>query len=207
MREEQRRKKDVPSTSVTWAGWSVDTPANMPDTPTSAPEPVPMPPKRRMTVADAAYTVLKEAGEPLKVKHILAKMQESGLWEPKGETPTNTIWSTLRRDIRQNDDNSLFWQPKTGYFACNPKRMDYKPGEKKEVDTSTYAGRFAVRLRELRERAGLSVEKLAAESGIPAPTLFDYESSRRNPSIDRLPAIAIALKVTIHELVPDEPVG
>jgi len=75
--------------------------------------------------------------------------------------------------------------------------------QRKEVDTSSYTGRFAVRLKQLREKAGLTVEQLAERSGIPATTLYKWESSTRTPAIDRFPELAIALKVKIRNLLPD----
>jgi transcriptional regulator with XRE-family HTH domain len=40
---------------------------------------------------------------------------------------------------------------------------------------------FAERLRELRERAGLTQEQLAARSGVPLPSLRGYEQGQREP--------------------------
>jgi len=73
---------------------------------------------------------------------------------------------------------------------------------RKEIDTSTYTGRFAERLRMLREKAGLSVDELAEKSGIPKNTLYEWESDNRTPGIDRFPQIAETLGVTVRALLP-----
>ena len=73
---------------------------------------------------------------------------------------------------------------------------------RKPVDTSTYTGRFAVRLKMLREKAGLTVEELAEASGIPTRTLWNWESDTKIAGIDRLPQLAPALGVTVRTLMP-----
>ena len=75
---------------------------------------------------------------------------------------------------------------------------------RKKVDTSTYTGRFAVRLKTLREKAGLSVEQLAEKSGIPVQTLYKWESGQAAPAIDRFLELAEALKIKTRTLLPDE---
>ena len=75
---------------------------------------------------------------------------------------------------------------------------------RKSVDTSTYTGRFAVRLRSLREKAGLSVDELAEKSGIPKNTLFNWEGAKRSPSIEQLPQLAESLGTTVRTLMPKE---
>ena len=80
--------------------------------------------------------------------------------------------------------------------------MAAKP--RKEIDIATYAGRFAVRLRMLREKAKLSVEELAEKSGIPRTTIYNWESSISEPSIGQLSVIASALGVSVRKLMPEE---
>jgi len=75
---------------------------------------------------------------------------------------------------------------------------------RKQVDTSTYGGRFAARLKELREKAGLSVEQLSEKSGIPAKTLWNWESGIRQPLIGQLPQLAESLKIKIGKLFPEK---
>jgi transcriptional regulator with XRE-family HTH domain len=73
---------------------------------------------------------------------------------------------------------------------------------RKPVDDSTYAGRFALRLKTLREDAGLTVDQLAERSGIPAATIYDWEKARHAISIDQLPQLADALGISIRSLLP-----
>jgi len=76
------------------------------------------------------------------------------------------------------------------------------PRNRKPVDTDTYEGRFAVRLRSLREKAGLTVEELAEQSGIPTRTLWNWESNTKIPGIDRLPKLAESLGISVRTLMP-----
>jgi transcriptional regulator with XRE-family HTH domain len=73
---------------------------------------------------------------------------------------------------------------------------------RKEVSTDTYAGRFALRLKTLREDAGLTVAELSKKSGIPVNTLLDWESADRRPPIEKLPELAELLGVSIRSLLP-----
>ena len=75
---------------------------------------------------------------------------------------------------------------------------------RKAVDTSTYTGRFAERLKMLREKTGMSVDELAEKSGIPTRTLWNWESDTKIPGIDRLPELADALGVTVRTLMPQK---
>jgi transcriptional regulator with XRE-family HTH domain len=76
--------------------------------------------------------------------------------------------------------------------------------QRKEIDTSTYSGRFAERLRMLREKKGLSVDQLAEKSGISRTTLYNWESTISQPLIEQLPALADALGVKIGKLFPEK---
>lgn len=76
--------------------------------------------------------------------------------------------------------------------------------KRKEVDTSTYEGRFAVRLRTLREKKKLTVEELAEGSGIPAATIYTWESARFTPGLGHLPKLAKALQLKVRTLLPEK---
>lgn len=62
--------------------------------------------------------------------------------------------------------------------------------KRKEVDETTYEGRFAARLRMLRGKAGLTVEELAEKLNVKPITVYGWESGKRSPHISNLPAIA-----------------
>jgi transcriptional regulator with XRE-family HTH domain len=77
------------------------------------------------------------------------------------------------------------------------------------VDETKYSGRFAARMRKLREKTGMTGEQLAeaiTNAGFycQARTYYGWESAKRIPSIDSLPAIAEALGVTIRSLFPQK---
>ena len=75
---------------------------------------------------------------------------------------------------------------------------------RKEPDLTTYAGRFAERLRKLREKKKLSVEELAEASGISRTTLYNWEQGRSQPLIGQLPQLADALGLKIGKLLPEK---
>lgn len=62
-----------------------------------------------------------------------------------------------------------------------------------EPDLSTYSGRLAARVRELREAKGWSIKRLADKAGIPVPTLYGYENGGRDIPPDAYPRLAKAL--------------
>ena len=72
------------------------------------------------------------------------------------------------------------------------------------VDTSTYSGRFAARLRMLREKTGMSVEELADKTGVSIATLYSWENGGRSPVNDDLPIVANGLNVSVRNLLPKE---
>ena len=101
-----------------------------------------------MKATDAAFEVLKSAGEPLHKDELTKRMIESGLWQSEGKTPSATVSAVLgteiteqgagsrfiRRepnvfDLRRDDDPSPTLEergdgPKTWVFQADPKRYD-----------------------------------------------------------------------------------
>ena len=88
--------------------------------------------------------------------------------------------------------------------------MPRRPGRPpKEPDVSTYAGRFAARLRTLRERKGWTVEELRdALSGagleVPESTLYKWERADLFPSVPELPGLAEAFGVKVRTVLPPD---
>ena len=79
------------------------------------------------------------------------------------------------------------------------------PKPRKAVDTSTYTGRFAVRLRSLREKAGLSVEELAEVLEVKIDTIYKWEQGATAPNVADFPKIAEALELNgIRVLFPNK---
>jgi len=75
---------------------------------------------------------------------------------------------------------------------------------RKAVDTSTYSGRFAVRLRQLRDERGLSIPELAAITGVPYRTQQNWENGTNFPQAESFPILAKAFGISIAELLPKE---
>lgn len=76
---------------------------------------------------------------------------------------------------------------------------------KRGPDLSTYSGRFAARLRELREKAKLSQTELAAKLGVTQLAVSKWETARTRPSIEMLPALAAALNLKkAKDVLPNE---
>lgn len=76
--------------------------------------------------------------------------------------------------------------------------------KRKEIDLNTYEGRFAFRLRVLREGRDMTIEELAEKTGIPVGTLYDWESARYSPTVEKLPILALALETSVRMLLPEE---
>lgn len=55
-----------------------------------------------LTALQAAYEVLKEAGEPLNASELSRRMLSQGLWSTKGATPGQTVASSIAIDIQAN---------------------------------------------------------------------------------------------------------
>jgi hypothetical protein len=67
---------------------------------------------------EAAATILRDAGEPLDVKTIVARMLERSLWTTAGKTPAATIYSAIIREIRAKGSSSRFLKADRGRFAA-----------------------------------------------------------------------------------------
>ena len=80
--------------------------------------------------------------------------------------------------------------------------------KRKEPDLSTYSGRVAARLRMLRDRAGLSVEEVAAQltelskTEIDRFRIYKWESGIASPPYDFLPYLARIFGVSVRGLLP-----
>ncbi len=80
----------------------------------------------------------------------------------------------------------------------------------KPPDLTTYSGRFAARLRTLREKTGMTGQEMAeavTASGFDVAwrTYFNWENGRTQPPIDAFPSLAKALGLkTIRALLPEE---
>jgi transcriptional regulator with XRE-family HTH domain len=68
---------------------------------------------------------------------------------------------------------------------------------------SDVAVRFGRRLREVREGRGISQEKLAGLAGLHRTYVSSVERGQRNISLLNIESLALALGVTMAELMPD----
>lgn len=76
---------------------------------------------------------------------------------------------------------------------------------KKKPDDSTYSGRFAIRLYELRKKAGLSAEQVAEALGVSNKTVYTWESARNFPHVSMYPDIAALYKLKkAKDILPDK---
>ncbi len=57
---------------------------------------------------DAAYAVLKQAGEPLHVQELTRRMLDNGAWESNGKTPMDSVNARIAVDIKKNGSFSRF---------------------------------------------------------------------------------------------------
>ncbi len=81
--------------------------------------------------------------------------------------------------------------------------MNARP--RKEIDTTTYEGRFAARLKMLREKAKLTVADVAEAVGVSAVAVYQWEQANRTPPIGVFPVFAEIFKLKkIGDLLPPE---
>lgn len=67
---------------------------------------------------------------------------------------------------------------------------------------SDVAVRFGKRLREVREAAGISQEKLAELASLHRTYVSSVERGKRNISIENIERLSVALGVSMRELMP-----
>ncbi len=79
----------------------------------------------------------------------------------------------------------------------------------KQPDQSTFVGRFAARLRLLREKTGMTGEQAAdaitkAGFEVASRTYYGWESGGRQPPLSALPAIAAGLgQKSVRQVLPE----
>ncbi len=65
--------------------------------------------------------------------------------------------------------------------------------------------RFGLRLREVREKVGISQEKLAELAGLHRTYVSSVERGKRNISLQNIEKLALALGTSMAVLMPDSP--
>ncbi len=73
---------------------------------------------KRVSLLDAAATVLADAKEPMQSKAIVQAVVERGLWKPgAGKTPHATLYAAMTREITSKGASSRFRKVDRGQFV------------------------------------------------------------------------------------------
>ena len=92
-----------------------------------------------MNALDAAYEVLRAAGEPLHYREITQRALDRGLWTTKGLTPWDTVNAQIAVDIKRNGKRSRFYRAGPGVFGCrDEKHPDPSPDPKTEPNPMSF---------------------------------------------------------------------
>ena len=86
-------------------------------------------------------------------------------------------------------------------YHSEPRYQYYKGRRAQRVSERSMATRIGWRIRELRQRNGLTTYELAKRSGILRPNISRIESGRHVPNVDTLDRLARALGVPPAELL------
>jgi len=73
-----------------------------------------------------------------------------------------------------------------------------------EPDTATFSGRFAARLRSLREKAKLTPEQVAEKMGVALSTIYSWEAGSTFPKPEQLLLLMVVLDLkSVRTLFPE----
>ena len=72
----------------------------------------------KLSGINAAYEVLREAGEPLNIKQIMEQIIARNLAKLNGKTPHSTISAALQMEIKRKGDASRFEKAGKGLFRA-----------------------------------------------------------------------------------------
>ena len=73
---------------------------------------------KRLSALDAAATVLKKSGKPMRSRELITAMAEPGLWtSPGGKTPHATLYAAMLREIAAKGKDARFTKTERGLFA------------------------------------------------------------------------------------------
>lgn len=77
---------------------------------------------KRISALDAAAIVLKNAKAPMNADALIVEMANRKLWaSPNGQTPGQTLYAAITREIHAKGKASRFIKVERGMFAFNPK--------------------------------------------------------------------------------------
>lgn len=74
--------------------------------------------KGQMSGINAAYVVLKEFGEAMNIRQIMEQINERGLANLPGKTPSATVSAAIQRDIKTKGEASRFVKTDKGMFSA-----------------------------------------------------------------------------------------
>ncbi len=155
-----------------------------------------------MTILEAAYRVLAEAGRELHFHEITDRIVKRRLWRPGGSSPAQSVGGALYMDINNHRSASHFRQTGPGTFALKGRRARVKtsvasrgrtakrsPGGKGEMtflDAAEYMLKrhgSPMRYANLAEQI-LRLGLVRTESKKPASTLYGmvFNDVKNNPS-------------------------
>ena len=77
------------------------------------------PKEKKPSGLDAAYQVLKDAGQPMRCGDVVQKMLDGGMWKTAGKTPAATIYAAIVREIADKGATSRFKKLERGVFTVN----------------------------------------------------------------------------------------
>jgi hypothetical protein len=72
---------------------------------------------KRISALDAAATVLKKAGKPMRSQEMITAMADQGLWKsPGGKTPHATLYAAILRETATKGKEARFKKVDRGQF-------------------------------------------------------------------------------------------
>src|SRR5262245_47189079 len=73
---------------------------------------------KRVSALDAAATILKKAGKPMRSGEMITAMAEQKLWtSPGGKTPHATLYAAILREIGAKGKDARFKKTDRGLFV------------------------------------------------------------------------------------------
>ena len=122
--------------------------------PSPAPEPEPSAPVESPRVEthqagktsglDAAYQVLRLAGQAMSVGDVVSKMLADGMWQTGGKTPAATIYSAIIREIKTKGSDSRFRKAARGQFEAITEPREIVPEFRPEDCGGAFDGNTVV---------------------------------------------------------------
>ena len=73
----------------------------------------------KLSALDAAAKVLGATGQPMTSAELIEAMAAKGYWSsPNGQTPANTLYAAILREIKVKGEQSRFQKTERGKFAA-----------------------------------------------------------------------------------------